>query len=183
MFECLVENLGDNSQTIAIWTFVELSIGFVLHLNQHEKFAFLIFILCDIFLKGADRPNTIPGSETFFALDIFYILELRLYIPIQLFLGSETWWDCDVEAEVTVVSVVEFAPIFNVAGDWIFVHKPKVNFVSINRTFDSLTGSCQQLHKIFSLQHVLDNDVMVWKYWVFFHFLLILFFFVLNFIF
>jgi hypothetical protein len=46
-----------------------------------------------------------------------------------------------------------------------------------------LTGSCQQLHKIFSWQHVLDNDVMVWKYGVFFYFLLILFFFVLNFIF
>ncbi len=117
MFECLVENLRDNSQTITICTLVELAIVFVLHLDQHEKFAFLIFTLCDIFFKGADRPYTIPGSETFFALYIFYILELRLYIPIQLFLGSETWWDCDVEAEVTVVSVVEFASIFFVAGD------------------------------------------------------------------
>jgi len=117
VFECLVENLRDVFQARGITLNLKPAAVFVLHLDEHEQFAPWFLILRDILFKGTDWPDTIIGFEAFLTLNFSNIFEQRLDTPIFLFLGRQTWRDCNVKAEETVEFVEEFAAIFFVGGD------------------------------------------------------------------
>jgi len=117
VFECLVKNLGDDFQARAIILNLKLVAVYALQLDDHEQFASWFLIMWDVLFKGADWPDKIIGSDTLLSLNIFNTWEQRLDSPILLFLGRQTWRDCDVKAEVIMVFEEEFATIFFVGCD------------------------------------------------------------------